>query len=102
MDLAEAVYSAATQFPRQEEYRLTSQLLRAVVSIPANIAEGNARATRKEYARFIAKGSAAEVETLLLLAVRTNLIPPSTSQPLLKCADEIARMLNSLHTRLTS
>src|SRR5687768_11047921 len=59
MDLSEAVYRLTRKFPKTEEYRLTSQLLRAVVSIPANLAEGNARSTRKDYARFvsIARGS---------------------------------------------
>jgi four helix bundle protein len=66
MDLAVAVYDAVKQMPKQEEYRLTSQMIRAAVSVPANIAEGHTRATRKEYAHFIsiARGSAAELETL--------------------------------------
>src|SRR3954452_4737041 len=57
--------------PRSEEFRITSQLLRASASVPANVAEGWTRATRKDYARFvsIARGSVAEVETFLLLSV---------------------------------
>lgn len=102
MDLAEAVYSAARQMPREEEYRLTAQMIRAAISIPANIAEGHARATRKDYARFvsIARGSAAELETLFLLAERARLLPAQTTRPLSGSVDEIARMLNRLHMRL--
>ena len=63
MDLAEAIYAAVKHMPKQEEYRLTAQMIGAAISIPANIAEGNLRATRKDYAHFIsiAQGSAAEL-----------------------------------------
>jgi four helix bundle protein len=76
MDLAQATYKLTKLFPKTEEYRLTSQLVRAAASVPANIAEGNCRATRKDYAHFIsiARGSVAEVETFLELAVRIELI----------------------------
>jgi four helix bundle protein len=64
MNLARSIYSAADRMPKREEYRLTSQMIRAAISIPANIAEGHARATRKDYAHFIsiARGSTAELE----------------------------------------
>ena len=52
MELAEGVYALTKAFPRQEEYRMTSQLIRASISIPANIAEGYMRSTRKDYAKF--------------------------------------------------
>jgi len=104
MDLAEAIYCLAETMPKKEEYRLTSQLTRAAVSIPANIAEGNARASRKDYAHFIsiARGSAAEVETLLLLAMRANLAPEKAVSPLLMLLEEVSRMLNSLRARLAA
>jgi four helix bundle protein len=72
MDLVEEVYRIAERFPSQEKYGLTGQLQRAAVSIPANIAEGYGRMHRKEYLQHlsIAKGSLAEVETHLALAVR--------------------------------
>jgi four helix bundle protein len=102
MDLAAAVYEAAKQMPRQEEYRLTSQMIRAAISVPANIAEGHTRATRKDYAHFvsIARASTAELETLSLLAERTKLLSTTTTKPLISAADEISRMLNRLHARL--
>jgi four helix bundle protein len=102
MDLAELAYRLVKLMPKSEEYRLTSQLLRAVTSIPANIAEGHARGTRKTYAHHIsiARGSAAEVETLLLLAKRAGLLAEKEACDALVSAGEIGRMLNVLHKRL--
>jgi four helix bundle protein len=104
MDLAEGCYGLARSFPKAEEYRLTSQLLRAATSVAANIAEGNGRGSRKDYARFvsIARGSIAETETLLILAARCRLAPSSEIEPLLNQADRIGRMLNGLHRSLDS
>ena len=103
MNLAEAAYKPTKSFPKAEEYRLTSQLLRAAASVPANIAEGNCRATRKDYARFIsiARGSVAEVETFLALAVRVDLAKPDEAAPALVLADELGRMLNVMRDRLS-
>lgn len=72
MDLAEEVYMETNNFPSEEKFGLVSQLRRSVVSIPSNIAEGFARETTKELIHFlrIALGSAAEVETQVLLAQR--------------------------------
>jgi len=72
MDLAVQVYRLAAQFPAVETYRLTGQMTRAAASVLANIAEGHARSTRKDYANFlaIAKGSLIETETFLMLALR--------------------------------
>lgn len=103
MDVAEATYAAAKLMPKQEEYRLTAQMIRAAISVPANIAEGNLRATRKDYAHFIsiAQGSAAELETLFLLAGRAELLPQQTVDALLGNVETVGRMLNRLHARLT-
>lgn len=102
MDVAEAVYAVVPDMPKQEEYRLTAQLVRAVISVPANVAEGHARGTRKEYAHFvsIARGSTAELETLLLLAVRAKHLHSDAVDPVLEQVDSVARMLNRLHARL--
>jgi four helix bundle protein len=104
MELAVIAYSLAKSMPKTEEYRLTSQLLRAATSVPANIAEGNARGTRKDYANFIsvARGSVAEVQTLLELAVRTRLLSSDETSAAAQLADELGRMLKVLRERLAS
>jgi four helix bundle protein len=72
MDLAEDVYRLARTFPDWERLGLTSQLTRAIASVPANIAEGHGRATRRDCANFVAisRGSLQEAEAPLLLALR--------------------------------
>ncbi len=104
MDLAQGVYEAARQLPREEQYRLTSQLLRAAASVPANIAEGYQRGTRKDYANFIsiARGSLAETETFVMLASCVGLLPEPKAASILDLADEVSRMLYSLRRRLSS
>jgi four helix bundle protein len=102
MDLATSIYALTDGLPKREEYRLTAQLIRAAISVPANIAEGHARATRKDYAHFvsIARGSVAEIETLLLLTTRAGFLSDDTVYPVLQQAETVARMLNKLHGRL--
>jgi four helix bundle protein len=104
MSLAAEAYRLAKALPRSEEYRLTSQLLRAAASVPSNIAEGHARGTRKDYAHFvsIARGSLAETETILLLLVEVELVTNAHVQAALALCDEIGRMLNRLHARLAA
>lgn len=70
MELARLLYKATENFPRNEEFGLKSQLRRAGVSLPSNIAEGAARETDRDYLRFLfmARGSSAEIETQLELA----------------------------------
>jgi four helix bundle protein len=86
MDLAAECYRLARLMPAPEEFRMTSQLVRAAASVPANVAEGWMRSSRKDYARFvsIARGSLAEVETFLLLNVlwdRLSNTPPPKPNP---------------------
>jgi four helix bundle protein len=101
MPLAREIYSAADLMPKREEYRLTSQMIRAAISIPANIAEGHARSTRRDYAHFIsiARGSTAELETLIMFASDTELLRKAKTSELLASAEEVGRMLR-LHERL--
>ncbi|MFN4978827.1 MAG: four helix bundle protein [Pseudanabaena sp.] len=102
MDLVVQVYRLSDRFPKVEMYRMTSQITRAVVSVPANIAEGNARGTRKDYANFlaIAKGSLMETETFLMLAVRLDYLTPQEVNPTLNLIVEISKMLTALRKRL--
>ena len=102
MDLASEAYRLAQLLPKAEEYRLTSQLLRAAASIPANIAEGHARGTRKDYAHFIsiAYGSLAETETFLELMVNVDLLKGADVALARSQCVEVGRMLNALRTRL--
>src|SRR5262245_34327290 len=104
MRLAAEAYRLGRLLPKAEEYRLTSQLLRAAASVPSNIAEGHSRGTRKDYAHFIsiARGSLAETETLLLLLIEVELVTSERVQPALALCDEIGRMPNRLHTRLAA
>jgi len=102
VDLACEVYRLTREMPREEVYRLYAQIIRCSSSIAANIAEGNARGTRRDYAHFIsiARGSAAELETFLIIIRRLKLAPSPQIDRLLHEAEEISRMLNSLRSRL--
>ncbi|HEX3150288.1 MAG TPA: four helix bundle protein [Gemmataceae bacterium] len=84
MDLVESVYQIGNRLPKTERFGLTSQMQRAAVSVPANIAEGYGRAHRGDYLRFlsIARGSLCEVETYLILVQRLNYIPVEDLRPL--------------------
>lgn len=96
--LALAVYKASAVFPNDERYGLTSQLRRASVSIPTNIAEGCGRFTDPDFARFlqIAMGSASETEYQILLARDLDFIPAPEYDKLRKDVEEVKRMLASL------
>jgi four helix bundle protein len=83
MALAADVYRLARTMAKAEEYRRTSRLLRSAASVPANIAEGHARGTSRDYANFVgvARGSLAETETFLLLASSAELLEPKEIEP---------------------
>jgi len=102
MDLAVEVYRLSKRFPKDETYRLTSQITRAAASVPANIAEGHARSTARDFAHFIAiaKGSLMETETFLMLAIRLDYVTEADARPVLGLVTEISKMLTSLKTRL--
>src|ERR1700722_19762633 len=90
MELVKAVYNATDTFPQHEIYGLVSQLRRAAVSIPSNIAEDQAHYTNPEFVRFLrhARGSLAEIETQLLIAVDRNYIPKTTAEQIFGKIDE--------------
>lgn len=96
MTLVENIYKITSEFPTNKTYGLTSQLKRASISIPSNIAEGAARKGNKEFIQFlyISLGSTAEVETQVLLAKRLGF--SEGTETLLKDIEEIKQMLNGL------
>ncbi len=96
MDLVTEVYTRTKDFPKEEVYGLTAQLRRAAVSVPANISEGAARQTDKEFIHFlfIALGSASELETELAIAERLGYL--AESKPLLGQVAAVKQMLNGL------
>jgi four helix bundle protein len=102
MSLCEEVYALIKMFPTEERYALCDQLRRAVVSIPSNIAEGNGRDSRTEYARFlaIARGSVFEVQTQLELAERFGYIkvPSSTQESLVEISKILYTLIRKLRT----
>src|SRR5260370_38716106 len=104
MDLAVLCYQVTRLFPKEERYGLTSQIRRAASSIPANIAEGQARQHTKEFLNFLstARGSLKELETHLILSQRVGLLQEASLQQLLTNTDDDARMSAAVRTTLGS
>lgn len=92
------IYELTKSFPKDEKFRITEQLLRAVISIPTNIAEGFGRYTTKDYIKFliIARGSVSEVVYLLLLTKDLNYISKTDYENYLQELEEIGEMINGL------
>ena len=104
MDLVEEVYTLVKRLPKEEMYALSSQLRRAAVSIPSNIAEGNGRSSRKEYLRFllISRGSTFEVETQLLICVKVEYLVEEEIERAMTLCSEVKKMLNGLIRNLSN
>src|SRR5580692_2999015 len=98
MALVLEVYRCTQPFPKTETYGLTSQLRRAAVSIPSNIAEGHGRRSTGEFKQFLghARGSLAEVETQVLIAQDLCYLNLEQSEKLLRSAAEVGRIINGL------
>ncbi|MBZ5513804.1 MAG: four helix bundle protein [Acidobacteriia bacterium] len=98
MKLAEICYQQTGSFPAREAYGLTSQIRRAAVSIPSNIAEGHARRSLAAFLNHlsIALGSQAELETQIELCCRLKLLPASSAEDILTKAGQVGRMLHAL------
>lgn len=96
MELVEEVYKLTGDFPKEEMYGLTSQIRRSAVSIPSNIAEGSSRAGTKEFIQFlsIARGSAAELETQLILSSRLGY--SADNETALSLLTSVRQMTNAL------
>jgi len=98
------IYSFTRSFPREEIYGITSQIRRAGISIPANIAEGQARNSKGEFLQFlgIAQGSLAELETLLMISRNLDYLTSADAEALLSDCEEISRLLAGLKKSLRS
>lgn len=100
MDLVEAIYRFSSQFPDSERFGLVSQIRRAAVSVPANVAEGAARRSTPEYLRFlsIARGSLSEVDTHVQIAERLGLASPheALSDLIDRCFAKLTALMNAL------
>lgn len=102
IDLVEQVYAATRGFPDDERFGLTSQMGRAAVSIPSNIAEGYGRSRSGDYARYlrIARGSLLELETQITISVRLGFMPRKQGESLWKDVQSTGRMLSALIKRV--
>ena len=104
IELAESVYQISTRFPPEERFGVTSQVRRTAVSVAANIAEGAERHGTGEFLQFlgIASGSLAELETILILVHRLQMVTSEQAARLLEQAGEVGRLLNGLKRSLRS
>jgi four helix bundle protein len=96
--LAVSSYRATDRFPKAEEYGLKSQIRRAAVSVPTNIAEGSGRYSKKDFVRFlrIARGSLSELESLLMVAIELEMLDSASGGALSAQARQVGRMLSGL------
>lgn len=103
MELVKGLYPLTKQFPDDERFGLTSQLRRAAVSVPSNIAEGQGRLTSGEFKQFLghARGSLFETETQLILAADFGYLANTDADLLLNQSGEVSRILNGLIQSLT-
>ena len=103
LELVALTYAVVRQLPREEAYGLRSQMTRAAVSIPSNIAEGSSRTSEKEYRHFleIALGSCFELDTQLIVAIQSGFITLNPDNQLPQLLEEEIKMLHSFINRLT-
>ena len=101
IQLVTDIYKLTKTFPKEEIYGLASQMQRAVVSIPSNIAEGNDRNSSKEFSQFlrIARGSLAELETQIIISEKLEYTNKGQITPILNSCYEIGRMIHGLLTK---
>jgi four helix bundle protein len=100
MELVESIYRVTASFPTHEQFGLVSQMRRAAVSVPSNLAEGAARDGSPEFARFlsIARGSLSELDTQFQIAIRLGYVKPNQNQvePLL---ERTSKLISGLHRK---
>ena len=104
MEIAEKAYQLTRRFPAEELYTLTSQIRRAAISIPSNIAEGSQRISDREFGNFIliARGSLAEMESQFLLSVKFGYLIGAEVDFMLKQTDELSKMLFAFYKKLSA
>ncbi|MBZ0155644.1 MAG: four helix bundle protein [Alphaproteobacteria bacterium] len=104
IELAGKIYTITQNYPAEEKFGITSQMRRAATSIPANIAEGQARRNTGEFLQSlgIARGSLAELETFLILSGNLGFLATPNSEKLLHACTEISKMLNALMKSLST
>lgn len=102
--LAKLVYKLTRQFPAEERFGIVAQMRRASVSIPSNIAEGQARHTTGEFIQFIshAEGSIAELDTQLILSIELHFCPAADAEDAFGIIAELRKMLNVLRRKLSA
>jgi len=98
MTLVEMVYVATGEFPKHETYGLASQMRRAAVSVPSNVAEGQVRFSKRDFRHVLrlSRGSLAELETQVLIAQRLKYIDGNSSETMLSSIDELSQILSGL------
>ncbi len=104
MELVELVYVATGEFPKHEVYGLANQMRRAAVSVPSNIAEGQARFSKRDFRHFLraSRGSLAELETQILIALRLNYVDQASANTILSGIDEVSRILSGLISSISA
>ena len=103
IELVKETYRIIRLLPNEEKYALSDQMRRAVISIPSNIAEGQARNSTKEFIQFlsIARGSKAELQTQLIICTQLKYVTEEQINPAMCLAEEVGKMIGSLITKLT-
>jgi four helix bundle protein len=104
VDLVEEIYRVTASFPKEELYVLTSQMRRAAVSVPSNIAEGQARTSTADFLHFlsIARGSLKELETQIIIVRRLGYIDERAEDQLIRSTEEVSRLTSGLMSSLRS
>jgi len=104
MQLVIDIYKLSERLPREEKYGLKSQITRAAISIPSNIAEGSSRSSDKDYKRFleISLGSAFELETQVLIIKKLNMVNNEQIDIVLSALHEEQKMINTFIQKLTA
>ncbi|MCR4965696.1 MAG: four helix bundle protein [Bacteroidales bacterium] len=102
MDMVANVYKLTQDLPKEELFALTSQIRRAAISVPSNIAEGYGRQSKKEYLHFlsVANGSVCEIETQLLLCAKIGYLSEESIKETLQTLSEIGKMIFSIRQKI--